>query len=65
MTTITLELPDEQAQQLAETARQFNMTVEELVTKSVEERLSERKKYVSQAIRRIIEKNEELYRRLA
>ncbi len=29
MTTITLELPDEQAQQLAETARQMNMTLEE------------------------------------
>lgn len=65
MTTITLELPDEQAHQLTETARQFNMTVEELVTKSVEDRLSERKKYVSQAITRIIKKNEELYRRLA
>ncbi len=29
MTTITLELPDEQAQQLTETARQMNMTLEE------------------------------------
>lgn len=65
MTTITLELPDEQAQQLAETARQMNMTLEQLITTSVDERLSERKKYVSQAITRIIKKNEELYRRLA
>ena len=65
MTTITLELPDEKAEQLSETARQMNMTLEQLITTSVDERLSERKKYVSQAITRIIKKNEELYRRLA
>ena len=38
---------------------------QQLVTQSVEERLSGRKKYVSQAIKRIIKKNEELYLRLA
>ena len=65
MTTITLELPDEKAEQLSEAARQMNMTLEELVTTSVEERLAERKEYVSRAITRIIKKNEELYRRLA
>ena len=65
MTTITLELPDEKAEQLSEAARQMNTTLEELVTISVEERLAERKEYVSRAITRIIKKNEELYRRLA
>ena len=65
MTTITLELPDEKAEQLSEAARQMNMTLEELVTTSVEERLAERKEYVSRAITRIIKKNSELYRRLA
>ena len=65
MTVITLELPDEKAQQLSDAARQMNMTLEQLVTTSVEERLAERKEYVSQAITRIIKKNEELYRRLA
>lgn len=65
MTTITLELPDEKAEQLSEAARQMNMTLEQLVTTSVEERLAERKKYVSQAIKRIVKENEELYRRLA
>ena len=29
MTTITLELPDEEARKLAETAHQMNMTLEE------------------------------------
>ena len=65
MTTITLELSDEKAEQLSETARQMNMTLEQLVTTSVDERLAERKKYVSQAIKRIVKENEELYRRLA
>jgi predicted transcriptional regulator len=65
MTTITLKLPDEKAEQLSEAARKMNMTLEQLVVTSVDERLSERKKYVSQAIKRIIKENEELYRRLA
>lgn len=65
MTTITLELTDEQAQKWAQEAQRLNLTPEQLITTSVEERLSERKKYVSQAIKRIIKENEELYRRLA
>lgn len=65
MTTLTLELTDEQAQKWAEEAQRLNLTPQQLVTQSVEERLSGRKKYVSQAIKRIIRENEELYRRLA
>ncbi len=65
MTTLTLELTDEQAQKWTEAAQRLNLTPQQLVTQSVEERLSGRKKYVSQAIKRIIKENEELYRRLA
>ena len=65
MTTLTLELTDEQAQQWQREAERLHMTPEQLVTQSVEERLSGRKRYVSQAIKRIIRENEELYRRLA
>ena len=65
MTTLTLELTDEQAQKWIEEAQRLNLTPQQLVTQSVEERLSGRKKYVTQAIKRIIKKNEELYRRLA
>ena len=65
MTTLTLELTDEQAQKWAEEAQRLNLTPQQLVTQSVEERLSGRKKYVSQAINQTIMKNEELYRRLA
>lgn len=65
MTTLTLELTDEQMRQLAQEAKRLNMTPQQLVTQSVEDRLSGRKRYVTQAIKRIIKKNEELYRRLA
>ncbi len=65
MPTLTLELSDEQAQQWAKEAERLKMTPQQLVTQSVEERLSGRKRYVTQAIKRIIRENEELYRRLA
>jgi len=65
MTTITLEIPDEQAEKWAKEAERLKMTPEQLVTLSVDERLEGRKRYVSQAINRIIRENEELYRRLA
>ena len=94
MTTLTLELTDEQAAQWAQEAQRLNLTPEQLVTRSVEERLSAkeatgsaefeeamdyvfrknselharlagREERVSQTIKRIINRNEELYRRLA
>ena len=65
MTTLTLELTDEQAKKWEAEAQRLHLTPEQLVTQSVEDRLAERKKYVSEAIKRIIKENEELYRRLA
>jgi len=65
MTTLTLELTDEQAQTWEAEAQRLHMTPEQLATQSVEERLSGRKRYVTQTIRRIIKENAELYRRLA
>jgi hypothetical protein len=65
MTTLTLELTDEQARLWAKEAARLNITPQQLVTESVEERLAGRKRYVTQAIQRIIKENEELYRRLA
>ncbi|MDQ2687474.1 MAG: DNA-binding protein [Armatimonadota bacterium] len=63
--TITIELPDEQAQQWKKEAERLNLTLEQLTAQSVEDRLAGRKRYVTQAIRRIISENTELYRRLA
>ena len=65
MTTITIQVTDEKAAQLTEEAERLHMTLDELVTRSVEERLSGRRQYVTKAITRIIKENEELYRRLA
>ncbi len=50
MTTLTLELTDEQAQKWAQEAERLKMTPEQLV---------------AQAMKRIIRENEELDRRLA
>ena len=44
---MTLELTEEQAQKWAEEAQRLNLTPEQLVTQSVEERLFGRKKYVT------------------
>ena len=65
MTTITIEITDEQAQQWAAEAERQHLTVEQLARQSVEERIAGRKRYVTQTIGRIIEDNAELYRRLA
>ena len=65
MTTITIEVTDEQARQLSEEANRLSMTLEELALQSMEDRPAQRKQYMTQAIRRILHKNEELYRRLA
>lgn len=65
MTTLTLEVTEEQAQKWTAEAQRLNMTPQELIMQSVEERLSGRKRYVAQAIKRIVKENEELYRRLA
>ncbi len=65
MTTLTLEVTEEQAQKWTAEAQRLNLTPQELIMQSVEERLSGRKRYVTQAIKRIVKENEELYRRLA
>lgn len=65
MTTITVQLPDDQADRLARMAERFHISVEQLATAGVQELLSERDDQFRQAVTRILEKNAELYRRLA
>jgi hypothetical protein len=65
MTTLVLEVTEEQVQKWTAEAQRLNLTPQELIMQSVEERLSGRKRYVTQAIKRIVKENEELYRRLA
>ena len=69
MTTLTLELTDEQAQQWTKEAERLKMTPQQLVTQTVERRLSASEKSGSvefeDAMEYVFEKNSELYRRLA
>jgi hypothetical protein len=64
MTTITIQLPDEQANRLAELARRENVSVEQLVQARVQLLLEDEGAF-ERAARYVIEKNRELYRRLA
>ena len=65
MTTITIEITDEQAKLWQEEAQRMNMSLERFTAQSVQDRVEGRKQYVSTAIHRIIKENQELYRRLS
>ena len=69
MTTLTLELTNEQAQKWAEEAHRLNLTPQQLVTQSVEKRLSGEEDASApsfeEAMDYVFQKNAELYRRLA
>ena len=64
MTTITLELPDEQAQHLTETARQMNMTLEELALQRLFAPTDVDDDFI-RLVEEIIEEDRELLERLA
>ncbi len=65
MSVITITLPNERLLKLREIAAHFGVTPEELVRFSVEELLTRPDEAFEQAVVRVLEKNEELYRRLA
>ncbi len=65
MTTITIELTDEQAKQLASEADHRQISPEQLAAEKVADSLAARKTFVTQSIRQIIQENAELYRRLS
>jgi len=64
MTTITLELPDEQVQHLTETARQMNMTLEELALQRLFTPTDVDDDFI-RLVEEIIEEDRELLERLA
>lgn len=64
MTTMTLELTDEQAEQLSETARQMNMTLEELALQRLLVPTDVDEEFL-QLVEEIIEEDRELLERLA
>jgi antitoxin FitA len=65
MTTITIQLPDEYLHKLQEAAARFQVTPEELARLGIEELLSRPDEVFRQAAQYMLQKNSELYRRLA
>jgi len=62
---ILVEINDTQEEKLAEVARRLNVRPEELATAAVEDFLARAEADFQEAANRVLEKNQELYRRLS
>ena len=62
--SISLNLTEAQQQQLAELAARLNLSVEQLAEAAVRDLLNRPDDEFEAAVKRVLEKNEELYRRL-
>ncbi|TAF07554.1 MAG: DNA-binding protein [Nostocales cyanobacterium] len=65
MAAITINIPDEQLQQLQVMAQANNISPEELLRATIEDLLNYPKSDFEQAANYVLQKNSELYRRLA
>lgn len=65
MSSITINLSDEQIAKLQETAASFGLSPEDLVRVSLEDLLARPEEDFRTAVGYVLDKNEELYRRLA
>jgi predicted transcriptional regulator len=65
MTSITINIPDEQLQQLEHLAQKSQVSAEELLRASIEDWLAPPRGEFRQAANYVLKKNAELYRRLA
>ena len=65
MTTITISLPADHLQKLREVAAQYRVAPEDLVLASIEELLAQPEEEFKRALEYVLDKNAELYRRLA
>jgi antitoxin FitA len=65
MTTLTISLSEERLQQLKERAARLHIAPEELVRASIEELLTRSEEEFQRALTYVLNKNTELYRRLA
>ena len=65
MNTIKIALSDERLKKLTEIAARFHVAPEELVCASVEELLTRPEEEFQRALEYVLNKNAELYRRLA
>jgi predicted transcriptional regulator len=65
MTSITITLPEERLAKLREIAARLNVTPEDLARVSIEELLTRPDETFEQAAEYVLQKNSDLYRRLA
>jgi len=65
MSTITIAIPDDRLTRLKEIAARFSVTPEDLIRVSIEELLSRPEESFREAVDYVLQKNAELYRRLA
>ena len=65
MTNITIAVPDDRLLKLKEIAARLQVTPEELVRVSIEEILTRPEEAFQRAVNYVLQKNAELYRRLA
>ena len=65
MSTLTIAITDERLQQLEEIAQRYQMAPEDLVRVSIEELLSLPAADFRRALDTVLQKNAELYQRLA
>ena len=65
MVTMTITLPDERLRQIQELAQEVGIAPEELVQANIESWLISQSASFAQASQYVLEKNNELYRRLA
>lgn len=63
--TLGLELDAQQLQRLEEAARRLNVSVNELAVAAISDLLAKPESDFDRAAQRVLEKNAELYRRLA
>lgn len=65
MTTITLTLEDEKVQKLKKTAESYGLKLEQFVTASIKDLISQPEPEFTEAVKKVLQKNKELYKRLA
>ena len=62
---ITITLPAQELTQLRELAQRLNISTEDLARRSIQDFLSRPEEVFDEAVTHVLEKNAELYRRLA
>ena len=65
MTSITISLPDDRLRALKKLSSSLNVSPEELVRISIDELLTRPEETFQQAVEHVLEKNAQLYQRLA